>query len=90
MSGILDHKQRIFDVALTVEGRRQIASGKFVPKYVSFADDTAIYNSDTVSAEDAESGVIAHRFQLEAPTNLPQDVVTNCSLAAIKSRRWLV
>lgn len=70
MSGILYNKQRILDTLVTTEGRRQIASGKFRPTYVSFTDGTTFYESDLVSgSSDAGSRVF-----LEA-TSLPQDQI---------------
>lgn len=76
MSGILSNKERIFDAVVTQEGRRQIASGEFKPTYVSFSDSSAIYESDTVTSEQAEEGVIPHRFVLEAASALPKDAIT--------------
>ena len=45
--GILDKKERILDTIVTVEGRRQIATGdKFKPAFVSFTDMHAFYIND--------------------------------------------
>lgn len=76
MSGILSSVERIFDAVITQEGRRQIASGEFKPTYVSLSDSSAIYESDTVTDEQAEEGVIPHRFVLEAAGALLQDAIT--------------
>jgi hypothetical protein len=46
--GILDKKVRIFDTIITNEGRRQISLGEMRPRFVSFGDLGAIYNTDTL------------------------------------------
>jgi hypothetical protein len=58
MSGILDSKTRIMDVVLTVEGRRQLASGKFVPQFASFTDRHVFYAKDVASGSDDASAYI--------------------------------
>jgi len=58
MSGILDTKTRIMDVLLTVEGRRQLAAGKFVPQFASFTDRHLFYAKDAVSGSDDASAYI--------------------------------
>lgn len=58
MSGILDSKTRIMDVVLTVEGRRQLAAGKFVPQFASFTDRHVFYAKDAVSGSDDASAYI--------------------------------
>jgi hypothetical protein len=55
MAGILDNKLRIMDVIMTLEGRRQIAAGKFVPQYASFTDNAIFYEKDVVSGSDDAS-----------------------------------
>lgn len=46
MSGILDNKSRVIDAILTFEGRKQMADGNFVVKYVSFSDKSVVYQLD--------------------------------------------
>jgi hypothetical protein len=58
MSGILDSKTRIMDVVLTVEGRRQLAAGKFVPEFASFTDRHVFYAKDAASGSDDASAYI--------------------------------
>lgn len=58
MSGILDSKTRIMDVVLTVEGRRQLAAGKFVPEFASFTDRHVFYAKDVASGSDDASSYI--------------------------------
>jgi hypothetical protein len=58
MAGILDSKTRIMDVVMTVEGRRQLAAGKFVPQFVSFTDKNTFYATDAVSGSDDASAYI--------------------------------
>jgi len=37
-------KEEVFDVQLTSEGRRQLAQGRFKPKYYAFYDDEVLYD----------------------------------------------
>jgi len=71
MSGILDNKQRVIDTLVTLEGRRQIASGKLKVEFVSFTDSATYYKADVVSG----SADATTRIYLEA-CHLPQDQVT--------------
>jgi hypothetical protein len=70
MAGILDQKTRIFDTIVTLEGRRQIATGKLRAEYFSFTDAGAFYNQDTLSGSD-DAG---RRITFEA-SSLPQDQI---------------
>lgn len=71
--GILDQKTRIFDTILTVQGREQLAQGKFRGEYYSFSDSGAVYLEDTVVSG---SGLgLTDRLVLEAGS-VPQDQVT--------------
>ena len=74
MSGILSSVERIFDAVITQEGRRQIASGEFKPTYVSLSDSSAIYESDTVTEEQAEEGVALGGVGREAGGQAQRDV----------------
>ena len=67
MAGILDAKQRIMDVIITTEGRRQVAAGDLQIKFATFTDRSAFYqgNADGV-AEGADD-----RIYFEA-TNRPK------------------
>jgi len=47
--GILDPKERIMDVVITSEGRRQLRTGKFKIDYVAFTDDGTFYEQDVAS-----------------------------------------
>lgn len=47
MSGILDNKSRIIDAMLTFEGRRQMADGNFIVRYVTFSDSFVFYKGDS-------------------------------------------
>lgn len=59
--GIIDKKSRVVDVLLTVEGRRQLASGKLRIEGVSFSDGGTFYRGTT------GSGVLtSERVMLEA------------------------
>jgi len=46
MAGILNSKQRIMDVIITENGRRQIVDNKFDIKYASFSDHGVFYSND--------------------------------------------
>ena len=71
MAGILDSKTRVLDNIITLEGRRQIASGKLVIEYVTFSDAAAFYKADLVSGSmDATA-----RVYLESGPS-PHDQVT--------------
>ena len=70
MAGILDSKQRIMDVILTTEGRRQVASGDLRIEFATFTDRAAFY-------QEGADGVVddgAARIYFEA-TNRPQDQI---------------
>tara|TARA_Y100001970_G_C14248235_1_gene869836 strand:- start:3209 stop:4159 length:951 start_codon:yes stop_codon:yes gene_type:complete len=69
MAGILDPKQRILDVILTPNGRRQIRNRTFEIKYASITDKTAYYQTDGVQLLD-----ISNEIQLEAFGG-PQDTI---------------
>lgn len=70
MSGILDTKSRVIDAIVTLEGRRQIASGKLKIEYVSFTDSGTFYESDVVSGSTDAS----QRISFEA-CSMPQDKI---------------
>ena len=46
------------DVVLTVEGRRQLAAGKFVPQFASFTDRHVFYAKDALSGSDDASAYL--------------------------------
>ena len=71
MSGILDSKTRVLDTIVTLEGRRQLATGGINIRYVSFTDAATYYAADIVSG----SADATLRLYLES-CNLPQDQVT--------------
>lgn len=71
MSGILNSKERIFDLYLTSQGRQQISNGQLKIEHISFSDDDTFYKADIVSgSEDARNRVF-----FEA-CDLPQDLIT--------------
>jgi hypothetical protein len=70
MSGILDNKSRIIDAILTSEGRRQMADGNFVVKFVTFSDSSVFYQKDINEGhEDPTNKIYLECF------NLPQDQI---------------
>jgi hypothetical protein len=70
--GFLDARTRIFDTIITLQGRKQIASGKLKAEFYSFTDIGAFYTQDT-SISGAQDGT--RRLYLEA-SSLPQDMIT--------------
>jgi hypothetical protein len=63
MAGILDDKQRIMDVLVTENGRRQIADGTFEIKYASFSDHGVFYrDAGNGSADDAGSRLMFEAY----------------------------
>ena len=60
------------DVAITEEGRRQMASGQMQIEFVSYTDRHTFYEADTASG----SVNPVNRIFLEA-TSLPQDKITS-------------
>lgn len=69
--GILDNKSRVLDTSITLEGRRQLTSGKLKISYVTFSDATTFYQADAISGSSDASA----RIYLET-NNLPQDQIT--------------
>lgn len=68
--GILDNKTRLLDTLLTLEGRRQLASGKMRIEFVSFTDSDTFYEADLASGSVDPSD----RLFLEA-ASLPHDQI---------------
>lgn len=64
--GVLNNKERIIDTVVTDVGREQLAKGEFEPRYVSFTDSAASYDSVTSSI----------KIYVEAPDSLPHDRIT--------------
>ncbi|HAI41084.1 MAG TPA: hypothetical protein DCM40_24740 [Maribacter sp.] len=63
MAGILDNKSRVLDIIITREGKRQMASGKLVPRFISFSDSKSFYEFDPVSgSSDASERVYFESF----------------------------
>lgn len=69
--GILDSKTRILDTVVTLEGRRQISTGKLKVEWISLTDTATFYEADLVSG----STDATRRIYLEA-CHLPQDQIT--------------
>ncbi len=69
--GLLDSKTRILDTQVTLEGRRQISSGRFKIEWISLTDGSTFYEADAVSG----SSDATKRIYLET-CHLPQDQVT--------------
>ena len=53
--GILDKKTRFIDLAITQEGKRQIASGKLRAELASFSDGGTFY--DAAENDDAQNRI---------------------------------
>ncbi len=69
--GLLDSKTRILDTQVTLEGRRQISTGRFKIEWISLTDGSTFYEADTVSG----SSDATKRLYLET-CHLPQDQIT--------------
>lgn len=72
MAGFLSSKLRIMDTIITLEGRRQIATGKMKAEYYSFTDTGAFYSQDLSTSASLDG---TRRPYLEA-VSLPQDSIT--------------
>lgn len=69
MAGILDSKSRVLDIVITSEGKRQIAAGKLIPKFVSFSDSRSFYEFDAVSgSSDASDRLYFEAFSQKRDT----------------------
>ena len=67
MAGILNKKERIMDVIVTREGRRQMADGNLRATFASFTDNMAFYESDIVSGStDPTDRLYFEAFSTEA------------------------
>ena len=72
MAGILDSKTRVLDTVVTQIGRRQIASGRLRPEFISFTDAAAYYEADAVSGSSDATG----RIYFESRGKRRQDFIT--------------
>ena len=73
MAGILNKKQRIMDVLITGNGKRQIADGTFNIKYASFSDHGVFYRDDGNGvADDAGSRIMFEAYHSNADTIIPE------------------
>lgn len=69
--GLLDSKTRILDTQVTLEGRRQISTGRFKIEWISLTDGSTFYEADAISG----STDATKRIYLET-CHLPQDQIT--------------
>tara|TARA_R110001592_G_scaffold78989_1_gene236481 strand:+ start:3839 stop:4732 length:894 start_codon:yes stop_codon:yes gene_type:complete len=73
MAGILNSKQRIMDVLITNNGRRQIADGNFKIEFASFSDQGVFYRDDgTGTADDAGSRIMFEGYSSSTDTVVPE------------------
>lgn len=73
MAGILNDKQRIMDVLLTLNGRRQIADGTFKIEFASFSDHGVFYRAgDGGVADDAGSRIMFEAYSSPSDTVIPE------------------
>ena len=67
MAGILNKKERIMDVIVTREGRRQMTDGNLRATFASFTDSMAFYEKDAVSGStDPTNRLYFEAFSTEA------------------------
>jgi len=73
MAGILNSKQRIMDVIVTNNGRRQIADGTFEITYASFSDQGIFYLDDGAGfADDAGSRLMFESYSSNTDIIIPE------------------
>ncbi len=73
MAGILDDKQRIMDVIITENGRRQIADGTFEMKYASFSDHGVFYrDAGNGTPDDAGSRLMFESYSSNSDVVIPE------------------
>ncbi len=73
MAGILNDKQRIMDVLLTLNGRRQIADGTFEIEFASFSDHGVFYRAgDGNVADDAGARIMFESYSSPSDTVIPE------------------
>ena len=73
MAGILNDKQRIMDVLLTLNGRRQISDGTFKIEFASFSDHGVFYRAgDGGVADDAGSRIMFEAYSSPSDTVIPE------------------
>tara|TARA_A100001015_G_C14969049_1_gene704314 strand:+ start:63 stop:980 length:918 start_codon:yes stop_codon:yes gene_type:complete len=73
MAGILDDKQRIMDVIITENGRRQIADGTFEMKYASFSDHGVFYrDAGNGTPDDAGSRLMFESYSSNSDVIIPE------------------
>jgi hypothetical protein len=71
MAGILDPKNRILDVIITPNGRRQLRNNTFEIRYASFTDRTVFYGKDDQNTIDD----VSEHIQLEAFSGVHEVVI---------------
>jgi hypothetical protein len=74
MSGFLDPKERIIDVNLTEEGRKQLSRGKLSIKFCSFSDSTVFYSKLDQFDSGSFTELNTKRLGFEASSR-PQDTI---------------
>ena len=73
MAGILNDKQRIMDVLLTLNGRRQISDGTFKIEFASFSDHGVFYRGEEGGvADDAGSRIMFESYSSPSDTVIPE------------------
>jgi hypothetical protein len=74
MAGILDSKERIIDLVVTPEGKRQMNGGRFVMEYATFTDVGSFYSGQVQSDGSEVADDAGSRIHFEAVARY-QDVV---------------
>ena len=73
MAGILNDKERIMDVLITENGRRQIADGTFQIEFASFSDHGVFYRADEAGvADDAGSRLMFEAYSSATDVVIPE------------------
>jgi len=89
VAGILNSKQRIMDVIVTKNGRRQIVNGSYNVRYISFSDHGVFYREDESGvADDASSRIMFEAFSRPCDTLIPEiDSYGNISVESIGTQK---
>lgn len=74
MSGFLNPKERILDINLTEEGRKQLSRGKLSIKFCSFSDSSLVYSALDQFDSGSFSELNTKRLGFEADSR-PQDTI---------------
>ena len=70
MAGILDKKNKLVDLVITQEGRRQMSMGGLRPTYASFTDNSVVYENLIDSTKES-----SNKLYFQTPSSLSRDQI---------------